>query len=779
MGFGLDNKVTHLEIDALKAYVTSLERTIQHLTLGSQVIHLASSSLHLQETLPDLIRTIHDQFHFYQTSLFLFDRAENQLILRYGVGPLGQTVSTEGFTLKPSPNSVVGWVALNHQPWRVPKVQEDPHYLTMPQLPHTKSELALPLMARDQLLGVLDLQSDDEDAFHPEDVIALQLMVDQIALALENSYLFADVQTRLSELESLFALSDALSTTLDMNEIYRRATRVFAERLQVNRVVISEWDREKDALISKGNYLFDDGSRRVGEYEIEFQMYQLKLFPSSRRVLENREVRQYRLDDNDLEIAQKTILDDMDAIQAVEIPLFAGEEVMGIVELYRMSNLGLLKPYEVQLAQAMTNETAIALNNARLASDSRARVAELSTLNRFSLAISQAKTLHAVYTSARREILSMVEATGMSVILVHPEDETMSWAYGFEYADEVDLSGVGPLPMSQGFSGYVARTGEPLLIQERMEEKRTELGSFTVGAASVAWLGVPLKVSNELIGVLAVENGDDPNAFVERDMRLLQTIAGPLAVSIQNELLLEQTRAALRVQSQQSLWLRTASEVAAAASGMPNVTDLIQTAVDLIPERFNLYYAGLFLIDEPSGYAVLHAGTGEAGRLQREQGRQLRVGGNSLIGQATGDGVPRIEQDVTLSQSWLYNPNLPLTRSELALPLRTPSHIIGALTVQSTLPNAFGPELVDVLQIMSDQLAVAIDNAQLLARVEARAQQQQFLNEVSANLYRAADVEKIVAIGLQSLVEQLHLSGASLRLGQMEGNGHKKQDEPT
>src|SRR5690606_11433250 len=114
---------------------------------------------------------------------------------------------------------------------------------------------------------------------------------------------------------------------------------------------------------------------------------------------------------------------------------------------------------------------------------------------------------------------------------------------------------------------------------------------------------------------LAVENGDDPNAFTERDMRLLQTMAGPLAISIQNELLLEQTRAALRVQSQQSLWLRTASEVAAAASGMQNVTDLIQTAVDLIPERFNLYYAGLFLIDETSGYAVLRAGTGEAGRL--------------------------------------------------------------------------------------------------------------------------------------------------------------------
>ena len=139
-----------------------------------------------------------------------------------------------------------------------------------------------------------------------------------------------------------------------------------------------------------------------------------------------------------------------------------------------------------------------------------------------------------------------------------------------------------------------------------------------------------------------------------------------------------------------------------------------------------------------------------------------------MIVRATGDCVPPIEQDVTQSRDWLYTPNLPLTRSELALPLRTPTHIIGALTVQSVEPNTFSPELVDVLQIMCDQIAVAIDNTQLLARAEARARQQQLLNEVSATLYRSADVEKIVSVGLQALTDHLLLSGATLRLGQVE-----------
>lgn len=774
MGFGLsrpsspDLNVTRSETDALKAQLTLLERTVQNLTMGAQVIHTASRSLNLPESLPELVQVINNQFHFYHTSLFLLNEAETQLVLHAAAGPLGPALLRKEFSLPLAPNSIVGWVALNHQPRLVPDVSRANDYLNLPELPATRSELALPLLAHHHLLGVLDVQSDEADIFQPEDIIALQLMADQLALALENSHLFAAVQARLNELESLFALSDVLSTTMDVNEIYRRSARVLAERLRVNRVVISEWDKERNVVISKGNYFFNDGHKPIGEYEIEYQVYPLADFPSSRRVLEGKETVIYHHDDPKIEPAQQQLLAEMGAISGVEIPLISGGEVTGMVELYRLPNFGPLTPDELQLAQAMTQEAAAALYNARLTGDSQARVAELSTLNRFSLAISQAKDVRAVYAAARREILSLVEATGMSVLLVNLENQTITWDYAFEYGEELDLSQIGPLPMSQGFSGHVARTGQPLLINERLEQVREELGSFTVGASPNAWLGVPLKVSDELIGVLAVENADDASALNERDMRLMQTIAGPLAVSIQNELLLEQTKAALAVQSQQSLWLRTAAEVAAAASGMQNVADLIQTAVDLIPERFDLYYSGLFLIDKATGYAILQAGTGEAGRIQRLQGRRLLVGGNSLIGRATGDGVPRIEQDVTLSAEWLFNPNLPLTRSELALPLRTPNHIIGALTVQSVIPNAFSQELVGVLQIMADQLAVAIDNAQLLASAEARAQRQQLLNEVSANLYRAADVEKIVTIGLQALADHLHLPEASLHLGQIK-----------
>jgi len=753
------------DVLTLKAKVASLERSLNHLTGSIHIAHVASRSPDQASALTELVAAIQAQFGYYQTSLFLLDEGQNRLVLHAAAGPIPLSAQSKALTISLTPDSIVGWVALNRTAHISPNVQQDSLYHPVPGLPATISELALPLMTQDMLLGVLDVQSQVENHFQAEDVAALQLMADQVALALENSQLLVTARSRLKELETLFNLSEILSSTLDVNEIYRRAARIFAERMPVLRAVISEWDQEQDLFVTKGNYYFDPG--KPGEYETAYLVFPVDDYPTSRRVLEQHETIHYQIDDPRLEESQKELLASIGSAAALEVPLVHGGRTFGLVELYGQTDLKHFSSYDIQLAEAMARETAVALHNAQIASEAQARVAELSTLNRLSLAISQAKNVHSIYLTAQREILSVLEATGMSVVLVDLENQTLKWDFGFEYGQEVDLSGVGPLPITQGFSGYVAQTGNPLLINEKMEEKRVELGSFTVGSASNAWLGVPLRVSDQLIGILSIENGDDPNAFTERDMQLLQTIAAPLAISIQNELLLEQTRAALRVQSQQSLWLRTAAEVAAAASGRQTITDLIQAVVDLIPERFNLYYAGLFLIDPNGQYAVLRAGTGEAGRRQREQHRQLLVGGNSLIGRATGDGVPRIEQDVTQSRDWLYNPNLPLTRSELALPLRTPTHIIGALTVQSEEPNAFSPELVDVLQIMCDQIAVAIDNTQLLARAEARARQQQLLNEVSATLYRSANVEKIISVGLQALTDHLHLSGATLRLGQV------------
>ncbi|MCA9983214.1 MAG: GAF domain-containing protein, partial [Anaerolineales bacterium] len=208
-------------------------------------------------------------------------------------------------------------------------------------------------------------------------------------------------------------------------------------------------------------------------------------------------------------------------------------------------------------------------------------------------------------------------------------------------------------------------------------------------------------------------------AFSPRDVELLLTIAGPLAISINNIRQLEQTQAALMAQSEQALLLRTATEVSATATSVLDVQELAQRVVNLIQERFDLYYAGLFLVDEGQQEAILQAGTeAEGTALQAEQYR-LPLASSALVTQAITVGRVHLEPDVRQGTNWEFGAYLPNTRSMLAIPLRAQrGGTVGALTVHSTEVDAFSDQAISILQTLCDQLAVAIENARLFQQVQ-------------------------------------------------------------
>ena len=164
--------------------------------------------------------------------------------------------------------------------------------------------------------------------------------------------------------------------------------------------------------------------------------------------------------------------------------------------------------------------------------------------------------------------------------------------------------------------------------------------------------------------------------------------------------------------------LTTAAEVSRAASSILDPDELLNRAVELITDRFNLYYAGLFLVDEASKWAVLRAGSGEVGQHMLSQSHRLEVGSASMIGWCTANAQARIALDVGEEAVRFNNPLLPDTRSEMALPLVARGRVIGALSVQSVEEAAFTSEDVSVLQTMADQLANAIENARLFRQAQ-------------------------------------------------------------
>ncbi|MBN2393821.1 MAG: GAF domain-containing protein, partial [Anaerolineae bacterium] len=169
--------------------------------------------------------------------------------------------------------------------------------------------------------------------------------------------------------------------------------------------------------------------------------------------------------------------------------------------------------------------------------------------------------------------------------------------------------------------------------------------------------------------------------------------------------------------------LEATAQVGRSVTSILDADALLKETVNILCDAYGFYYAGIFLVDATGDWAVLRAGRGEAGAEMAAKGYKLKVGGQSMVGMAIAERRALFAQDVTEEPLHFKNPHLPLTLSEMALPLivgtGVQARIIGAVTVQSKEEAAFTSEDMTTLQTMADQLAIAIHNARLLKDLEA------------------------------------------------------------
>ncbi|MGZ9222116.1 MAG: GAF domain-containing protein, partial [Anaerolineales bacterium] len=154
------------------------------------------------------------------------------------------------------------------------------------------------------------------------------------------------------------------------------------------------------------------------------------------------------------------------------------------------------------------------------------------------------------------------------------------------------------------------------------------------------------------------------------------------------------------------------AQVARTISSTRDLDVLLPQITSVISREFGFYHVGIFLLDAAKEYAVLSAANSAGGRAMLERGHRLKVGQTGIVGHVTGTGTPRVALDTGADVVFFNNPDLPATRSEIALPIRVSGEVMGALDVQSTEPNAFTNEDIHILSTLADQVSIAIQNAQ-------------------------------------------------------------------
>ncbi len=209
-----------------------------------------------------------------------------------------------------------------------------------------------------------------------------------------------------------------------------------------------------------------------------------------------------------------------------------------------------------------------------------------------------------------------------------------------------------------------------------------------------------------------------------------------------------------RQTERRAVQLAARGQVTHTASQIRDLDQLLPQVTHLISQAFGYYHVGVFMADEAGRYAVLRAANSEGGQRMLARNHKLAVGAQGMVGYVVGTGQPRIALDVGADAIHFDNPDLPETRSEIALPLQASGQTFGALDVQSTQGAAFTDEDIAILGMLADQVAIAIENARLLAQAQATQREA----EETQRHYLRQEWERLMPT-LPSTSHEYHMSG--------------------
>jgi GAF domain-containing protein len=261
------------------------------------------------------------------------------------------------------------------------------------------------------------------------------------------------------------------------------------------------------------------------------------------------------------------------------------------------------------------------------------------------------------------------------------------------------------------FVGYADVTG----INQSPMADRTDVGDVVIAVILILATSLFLQLLISRLG---------ESSRIARQNELAQMETNKQLLDLQNSLekrIIERTMQITnlnKASQRRNEQFKTIAQVSRLIANVREVNELLPTITSVISERFGFYHVGIFLLDDAKQYAILSASNSEGGQRMLRRGHRLRVGETGLVGYTASKGIARIALDTGIDSVYFNNPDLPETRSELALPLQISDEIIGVLDVQSVEAEAFVQEDIDTLSTLADQVAIAIHNAELFRNTQ-------------------------------------------------------------
>ena len=804
----------------------SLQQRGYQVEITTQIAQEIAAAADLHSLFERVVTLVRQRLDYYHVQILRYDPAQQALVLAAGYGEIGAQMLAQGHRLAIGVG-LIGTAAASGASVLRPSLAQDPDWRPNPLLPETRGEIAVPIRLRQQLLGVLDVQSSQAAALGPDDQLLLEGLCGQIAVAIESTRLRTTMQERLQELAALqrltsqegwqryFAASGAINLLYDLVDIETigEASSVSAASATVSEVSsVSEVSAESAAspeeisqasiftpLMVRGQAIgkigvYQEPGRPVTAEE------QLLIEQAAEQVAQ-------ALESARLFNQTQQALDQTRGLYASSARIIAASSLDEVLQalLYDPSLASLDQLIIERFDRPWTDQPPTWMQNAavweRSGGPSREPVGATYPLADFPilrmlqpdrpLVVADCLTDPRIDDPTRRVLIHQLNIRGLVFWPLAIAGEWFGALAGQSAAPLAFTS--DQIQQVSSLVGQAAAVIQGLRLQEDMRQRLQELTALQRLLSREAWLSyrpqgadltpgylfdhfatwpvtpdlaaelfsssrpaaeplpflpegsrsevnlaAPLTVRGEPIGLLGLRP-EAGLALSEADQDFLEAVSEQIAQALERARLIEQTQ-------KSAVELQAVAEVGTATATILQPAQLLQQVVDLTQQRFGLYHAHIYLLDDPAAqetgleseigslaiedrrtrHLLLAAGSGRAGREMLAEGWSIALDQpDSLVAAVARTRQGRILADARGAagfigaerpdQRYLPNPLLPDTRSELAVPMAIGERLLGVFDVQSDQPGRFSPDDLRTYATLAAQVSVALQNANLYA----------------------------------------------------------------
>ncbi len=585
-----------------------------------------------------------------------------------------------------------------------------------------ESYLGVPFFNGDKVAGVISVQSYQQHAYDDADVGLLTTLASSMSVALENARLFEETsllleetRQRNAELGVINSIQQGLASQLDMQAVFTLVGDKVREIFDAQVVDILTYDEDTD--LCHYQYMVEKGEKLVAP----------PFTPAgfSGHILETRESLMVNqgLAAKAVEFGSKAHAGEMSK-SYLGVPLVRGGAAVGVISLQNIDKENAFTDSDLRLLMTLASSMSVALENARLfeatnqlLAEARQHNAELAAINTVSQALVAEAEIDNLIQLIGDQVRNTFQADIAYIALHDPKTDLVNFPY--LYGEMLD-----PLRYGEGLTGQIIQSGEPLLLNRDIDAAMAEMRAERVGVAAASYLGVPIVVGRQAIGVISVQSTTEEGRFGPDDVRLLSTIAANAGAAIRNAQLYQETQ-------RRASEMAALNEIGREASASLDLSTVLDSITQRAQSMLDAEICAVILLDDDAPILRPIAAAGKGAEQVMAFSWKL---GEGIIGDSVQKGRAERVSDTATDPRAVYieGTSQPVPNEKLMVaPLFAREKVIGAMAVwRGADEDVFDDDNLSFLTGLSQQAGVSIQNARSFDEIQ---RQKQYMEAVVLN----------------------------------------------